>query len=163
KLTDRGVVDVDKQSRTSVDSIYAIGDIVPGLPLAHKASYEDKVAAEAIAGQKSEVGYISMRAVCFTEPELAQVGYTESQAKEDGLDIKATKFPYQATGRALSLNDTNGFVKLVPLKEDDTLIGAQVVGTNASDVIAELGLAIEAGRNAEVLGLTVYAHPTLGA
>lgn len=162
KLTDRGLVEVDKQSRTSVDSIYAIGDIVPGLPLAHKASYEAKVAAEAIAGQNSEVDYIGMPAVCFTEPELAQVGYTEAQAKEEGLDIKASKFPYQANGRALSLNDTNGFVKLVTLKEDDTLIGAQVVGTNASDVIAELGLAIEAGMNAEDIALTVHAHPTLG-
>ncbi|WMZ42497.1 dihydrolipoyl dehydrogenase [Staphylococcus pseudintermedius] len=162
KLTDRGLVEVDKQSRTSVDSIYAIGDIVPGLPLAHKASYEAKVAAEAIAGQNSEVDYIGMPAVCFTEPELAQVGYTEAQAKEEGLDIKASKFPYQANGRALSLNDTNGFVKLVTLKEDDTLIGAQVVGTNASDVIAELGLVIEAGMNAEDIALTVHAHPTLG-
>ncbi|EHA6113095.1 dihydrolipoyl dehydrogenase [Staphylococcus pseudintermedius] len=162
KLTDRGLVEVDKQSRTSVDSIYAIGDIVPGLPLAHKASYEAKVAAEAIAGQNSEVDYIGMPAVCFTEPELAQVGYTEAQAKEEGLDIKASKFPYQANGRALSLNNTNGFVKLVTLKEDDTLIGAQVVGTNASDVIAELGLAIEAGMNAEDIALTVHAHPTLG-
>lgn len=162
KLTDRGLVEVDKQSRTSVDSIYAIGDIVPGLPLAHKASYEAKVAAEAIAGQNSEVDYIGMPAVCFTEPELAQVGYTEAQAKEEGLDIKASKFPYQANGRALSLNDTNGFVKLVTLKEDDTLIGAQVVGTNASDVIAELGLAIETGMNAEDIALTVHAHPTLG-
>ncbi|ELD8147222.1 dihydrolipoyl dehydrogenase [Staphylococcus pseudintermedius] len=162
KLTDRGLVEVDKQSRTSVDSIYAIGDIVPGLPLAHKASYEAKVAAEAIAGQNSEVDYIGMPAVCFTEPELAQVGYTEAQAKEEGLDIKASKFPYQVNGRALSLNDTNGFVKLVTLKEDDTLIGAQVVGTNASDVIAELGLAIEAGMNAEDIALTVHAHPTLG-
>ncbi|HAR6176102.1 TPA: dihydrolipoyl dehydrogenase [Staphylococcus pseudintermedius] len=162
KLTDRGLVEVDKQSRTSVDSIYAIGDIVPGLPLAHKASYEAKVAAEAIAGQNSEVDYIGMPAVCFTEPELAQVGYTEAQAKEEGLDIKASKFPYQANGRALSLNDTNGFVKLVTLKEADTLIGAQVVGTNASDVIAELGLAIEAGMNAEDIALTVHAHPTLG-
>ncbi|WP_086429583.1 dihydrolipoyl dehydrogenase [Staphylococcus cornubiensis] len=162
KLTDRGLVEVDKQSRTSVDSIYAIGDIVPGLPLAHKASYEAKIAAEAIAGQNSEVDYIGMPAVCFTEPELAQVGYTEAQAKEEGLEIKASKFPYQANGRALSLNDTNGFVKLVTLKEDDTLIGAQVVGTNASDVIAELGLAIEAGMNAEDIALTVHAHPTLG-
>ncbi|MEJ7541166.1 dihydrolipoyl dehydrogenase [Staphylococcus intermedius] len=162
KLTDRGLVEVDKQSRSSVDSIYAIGDIVPGLPLAHKASYEAKIAAEAIAGQNSEVDYIGMPAVCFTEPELAQVGYTEAQAKEEGLEIKASKFPYQANGRALSLNDTNGFVKLVTLKEDDTLIGAQVVGTNASDVIAELGLAIEAGMNAEDIALTVHAHPTLG-
>ncbi|MBI5975811.1 dihydrolipoyl dehydrogenase [Staphylococcus canis] len=162
KLTDRGLIEVDKQGRTSVNSIYAIGDIVPGLPLAHKASYEAKVAAEAISGQNAEVDYIGMPAVCFTEPELAQVGYTEAQAKEEGIEYKASKFPYQANGRALSLNDTNGFVKLITLKEDDTLIGAQVVGSSASDVIAELGLAIEAGMNAEDVALTVHAHPTLG-
>ena len=102
-----------------------------------------------------------MPAVCFTEPELAQVGYTEAQAKEEGLSIKASKFPYAANGRALSLDDTNGFVKLITLKEDDTLIGAQV-GTGASDIISELGLAIESGMNAEDIALTVHAHPTLG-
>ena len=103
-----------------------------------------------------------MPAVCFTEPELAQVGYTEAQAKEEGLSIKASKFPYAANGRALSLDDTNGFVKLITLKEDDTLIGAQVVGTGASDIISELGLTIESGMNAEDIALTVHAHPTLG-
>ena len=103
-----------------------------------------------------------MPAVCFTEPELAQVGYTEAQAKEEGLSIKASKFPYAANGRALSLDDTNGFVKLITLKEDDTIIGAQVVGTSASDIISELGLAIESGMNAEDIALTVHAHPTLG-
>ena len=92
----------------------------------HKASYEGKVAAEVISGQASEVDYIGMPAVCFTEPELAQVGYTEAQAKEEGLDFKASKFPYAANGRALSLDDTTGFVKLITLKEDDTVIGAQV-------------------------------------
>lgn len=103
-----------------------------------------------------------MPAVCFTEPELATVGYSEAQAKEEGLAIKASKFPYAANGRALSLDDTNGFVKLITLKEDDTLIGAQVVGTGASDIISELGLAIEAGMNAEDIALTIHAHPTLG-
>ena len=100
--------------------------------------------------------------VCFTEPELAQVGYTEAQAKEEGLDFKASKFPYAANGRALSLDDTTGFVKLITLKEDDTVIGAQVAGNGASDIISELGLAIEAGMNAEDIALTVHAHPTLG-
>ena len=162
KFADRGLLEVDKQSRTSIKNIYAIGDIVPGLPLAHKASYEGKVAAEVISGQASEVDYIGMPAVCFTEPELAQVGYTEAQAKEEGLDFKASKFPYAANGRALSLDDTTGFVKLITLKEDDTVIGAQVAGNGASDIISELGLAIEAGMNAEDIALTVHAHPTLG-
>ncbi|GEP85441.1 dihydrolipoamide dehydrogenase [Staphylococcus piscifermentans] len=162
KFADRGLLEVDDQSRTSVKNIFAIGDIVPGLPLAHKASYEGKVAAEAISGEKSAVDYIGMPAVCFTEPELATVGYNEAQAKEEGLDYKASKFPYAANGRALSLDDTTGFVKLLTLKEDGTLIGAQVVGTGASDLISELGLAIESGMNAEDIALTVHAHPTLG-
>ncbi|AMY05159.1 dihydrolipoyl dehydrogenase [Staphylococcus condimenti] len=162
KFADRGLLEVDDQSRTSVKNIFAIGDIVPGLPLAHKASYEGKVAAEAISGEKSAVDYIGMPAVCFTEPELATVGYNEAQAKEEGLDYKASKFPYAANGRALSLDDTTGFVKLLTLKEDGTLIGAQVVGTGASDIISELGLAIESGMNAEDIALTVHAHPTLG-
>lgn len=162
KFADRGLLEVDDQSRTSIKNIFAIGDIVPGLPLAHKASYEGKVAAEAISGEKSAVDYIGMPAVCFTEPELATVGYNEAQAKEEGLDYKASKFPYAANGRALSLDDTTGFVKLLTLKEDGNLIGAQVVGTGASDIIAELGLAIESGMNAEDIALTVHAHPTLG-
>ncbi|MFI3545237.1 dihydrolipoyl dehydrogenase [Mammaliicoccus sciuri] len=162
KMSDRGLVEVDEQSRTSISNIYAIGDIVAGPPLAHKASYEAKVAAEAIAGEKSAVDYLGIPAVCFTEPELATVGYTEASAKEEGLEIKAAKFPFAANGRALALNKTAGFVKLITLKENGLLIGAQVAGTGASDIIAELGLAIETGMTAEDVSLTIHAHPTLG-
>ncbi|KIH69673.1 dihydrolipoyl dehydrogenase [Salinicoccus roseus] len=162
KMTDKGIVEVDKQSRTSVKNIFAIGDIVPGLPLAHKASYEAKVAAEAIAGEKSEVDYLGMPAVCFTEPELATVGYNEADAKEAGFEVKTGKFPFAANGRALGLNETDGFVKLVSRKEDGLLLGAQVAGTGASDIIAELGLAVETGMTAEDIALTIHAHPTLG-
>lgn len=162
KMSDRGLVEVDEQSRSSISNIYAIGDIVAGPPLAHKASYEAKVAAEAIAGEKSAVDYLGIPAVCFTEPELATVGYTEASAKEEGLEIKAAKFPFAANGRALALNETAGFVKLIALKENGLLIGAQVAGTGASDIIAELGLAIETGMTAEDVSLTIHAHPTLG-
>lgn len=162
KMTDRGLIEVDKQSRTSIDNIFAIGDIVPGLPLAHKASYEGKVAAEAIAGEKSEVDYLAMPAVCFSEPELATVGFSEADAKDAGFEVKTGKFPFAANGRALGLNETDGFVKLVSRKEDGLLIGAQVAGTGASDIIAELGLAIETGMTAEDISLTIHAHPTLG-
>ncbi|UOB21271.1 dihydrolipoyl dehydrogenase [Macrococcus armenti] len=162
KMTDRGVIEVDAQSRTSVENIYAIGDIVAGPPLAHKASYEGKIAAEAISGEKSEVDYLAIPAVCFTEPELATVGYTEAMAKEEGLDYKASKFPFAANGRALSIGETDGFLKLITLKEDGLLIGAQVAGAGASDIIAELGLAIETGMTAEDIALTIHAHPTLG-
>ena len=162
KMSDRGLVEVDDQTRTSVENIFAIGDIVAGPPLAHKASYEAKVAAEAISGEKSAVDYLGIPAVCFTEPELATVGHTEASAKEEGLEVKASKFPFAANGRALALNETNGFVKLVTLKENGLLVGAQVAGANASDVIAELGLAIESGMTAEDISLTIHAHPTLG-
>ena len=154
--------DVDKQSRSSISNIYAIGDIVDGLPLAHKASYEGKVAAEAIAGEKSEVDYIAMPAVCFTEPELATVGYNEKQAKDKGIEVSTGKFPFQANGRALGLNKTDGFVKVVARKEDGLVIGAQVAGNGASDIISELGLAVETGMTLEDIALTIHAHPTLG-
>nr|WP_263313709.1 dihydrolipoyl dehydrogenase [Mammaliicoccus sp. Marseille-Q6498] len=162
KMSDRGLVEVDEQSRTSIENIFAIGDIVAGPPLAHKASYEAKVAAEAISGEKSAVDYLGIPAVCFTEPELATVGHNEASAKEAGLEVKASKFPFAANGRALALNETAGFVKLVTLKENGLLVGAQVAGTGASDIIAELGLAIESGMTAEDVSLTIHAHPTLG-
>ncbi|MFA9456254.1 dihydrolipoyl dehydrogenase [Halalkalibacter sp. AB-rgal2] len=162
EMTDRGIVKVDKQLRTNVSNIFAIGDIVDGPPLAHKASYEGKIAAEAIAGEKSEIDYLAIPAVVFSEPELASVGYDEEGAKEAGFDIVAAKFPFAANGRALSLNDADGFMKLVTRKEDGLVIGAQIAGPNASDMISELGLAIETGMTAEDIALTIHAHPTLG-
>ncbi|MBR7553531.1 dihydrolipoyl dehydrogenase [Allobacillus sp. GCM10007491] len=162
EMDDKGLIKVDKQGRTNIDSIFAIGDIVDGPPLAHKASYEGKIAAEAISGEKSEIDYLSMPLVVFSDPELASVGYNESDAKEAGYDVKVSKFPFAANGRALSLNDTDGFVKLITRKSDGLVIGAQVAGPSASDLIAELGLAVEAGMTAEDLALTIHAHPTLG-
>ncbi|RDW18425.1 dihydrolipoyl dehydrogenase [Oceanobacillus arenosus] len=162
EMDEKGLIKVDKQSRTNISNIYAIGDIVPGLPLAHKASYEGKIAAEAISGEKSEVDYIGMPAVAFTEPELAQVGLTEQQAKDAGYDVKVGKFPFAANGRALSLNNSDGFLKLITRKEDGLVLGGQIAGPNASDMISELSLAVESGMTAEDIALTVHAHPTLG-
>ncbi|MDQ0214802.1 dihydrolipoamide dehydrogenase [Oikeobacillus pervagus] len=162
KLTDRGLIEIDKQCRTNISSIYAIGDIVQGPPLAHKASYEGKIAAEAISGKRSEIDYLAIPAVCFTDPELATVGLTEQQAKDEGIEVIGAKFPFAANGRALALNSTEGFVKLVTRKEDGLIIGAQIAGAGASDMIAELGLAIEAGMTAEDIAMTIHAHPTLG-
>jgi dihydrolipoamide dehydrogenase len=162
KTSDRGIIEIDKQCRTNVPNIYAIGDIVPGPQLAHKASYEAKIAAEAIAGEPSEIDYIGIPAVVFSDPELATVGYSEQQAKDEGIEVKTAKFPYAANGRALSLDSTDGFVKLVTRKEDGLVIGAQVAGANASDIISELGLAVEAGMTAEDIAMTIHAHPTLG-
>lgn len=162
QLTDRGLIQVDNQCQTTVQGIYAIGDVVAGPALAHKASYEGKVAAEAISGQPSQVDYLAIPAVVFSEPELASVGYTEQEAKDAGFDVKSAKFPYAANGRALSVNATDGFIKLVTRKEDGLVLGAQIAGFNASDLIAELGLAIEGGMTAEDIALTIHAHPTLG-
>ena len=130
--------------------------------MAHKASYEAKIAAEAIAGHPSEIDYIGIPAVVFSDPELASVGYLEQDAKNEGIEVISAKFPYAGNGRALSLDSTDGFVKLVVRKEDGVVIGAQIAGANASDIISELGLAIEGGMTAEDISLTIHAHPTLG-
>ncbi|WP_026674449.1 dihydrolipoyl dehydrogenase [Alkalihalobacterium bogoriense] len=162
ELDERGLVKVDKQCRSSQSNIYAIGDIIAGPPLAHKASYEGKIAAESIAGEKAEIDYLAIPAVVFSDPELASVGYTEKEAKDAGFEVVASKFPFAANGRALSLNETDGFMKLVTRKDDGLVIGAQIAGPNASDMIAELGLAIETGMTAEDIALTIHAHPSLG-
>ncbi|WML44700.1 dihydrolipoyl dehydrogenase [Neobacillus sp. PS3-40] len=161
-ITNRGLIEVDEQGRTNKINIFAIGDVVPGLALAHKASYEAKVAAEAISGKNVAVDYAAIPSVCFTEPELASVGLTLEEAKAKGFEAKASKFPLSGNGRALSLNATEGFVRLVTTKEDNILIGAQVVGISASDVIAELVLAIENIVSAENIALTIHSHPSLG-
>ncbi|MES5888662.1 dihydrolipoyl dehydrogenase [Lacticaseibacillus paracasei] len=160
ETTDRGLIKVDAQGRTSKPNIYAIGDIVPGAALAHKASYEGKVAAEAISGKASAVDYKAMPAVCFTDPELATTGMTVAEAKDKGIKAKASKFPFAANGRALSLAQTEGFVRLVT-NENGTVIGGQVAGVGASDLISELTVAVEGGLNVEDLALTIHPHPTL--
>ncbi|MGY3765856.1 dihydrolipoyl dehydrogenase [Vagococcus vulneris] len=161
EMTDRGLVKVDEQGRTNVPTIWAIGDIVPGPALAHKASFEAKIAAEAISGKAVANDYVAMPAVAFTDPELAVVGMTEKEAKEQGLDVKSSKFTLGGNGRALSLNQTEGFVRLVTTKDENIIVGGQVVGVGASDMIAEIGLAIEAGMNAEDIALTIHSHPSL--
>lgn len=162
KLTDSGHIEVDKQGRTNVPNIFAIGDAVPGAALAHKASYEGKVAAAAIAGKADEVDYIGMPAVAFTDPEIASVGHTEASAKEAGIEVVASKFPFGGNGRALSLDETDGFVRLVTTKEDNIIVGGQVVGPSASEVLTELIVAVETGMNAEDISLIVHSHPSLG-
>ena len=162
ELTERGLIKIDKQCRTNVSNIFAIGDVVEGPALAHKASYEGKVAAEAISGHPAQIDYLAIPAVVFTDPELATVGYTEQQAKEEGIEVVTAKFPFAANGRSLALNNQEGFLKLVTRKEDGLVIGGQIAGPGASDMIAEIGLAIEAGVTAEDIAMTIHAHPTLG-
>jgi len=162
KLTDKGLIEVDAQCRTSVPNVYAIGDIVPGPALAHKASYEGKVAAEVIAGQNSAVDYRCLPAVVFTDPEIAMVGLSEQEAKEQYEEISVGRFPYGANGRAVALGADAGYVKLIADKNSGVLVGAQVIGIEASNLIAELGLAIEMSATLEDVALTIHAHPTLG-
>ncbi len=162
EVAERGLIPVDAQGRTNVKNIFAIGDIVAGAALAHKASYEAKIAAEAIAGKKVAVDYKAMPAVAFTDPELASVGLTIAEAKEKGYDAKAFKFPFSGNGRALSLDKTEGFLRLVTTVDDNVIIGAQIAGVGASDMISELALAIESGMNAEDIALTIHPHPSLG-
>jgi dihydrolipoamide dehydrogenase len=120
------------------------------------------VAAEAIAGLPSKIDYKVIPLVCFSDPECASVGYTESEAKEKGYNVKVGKFPFSANGRALSLQSTDGFVKIVSDADTGLVLGAQVAGAEASNLIAELGLAIEMGATVEDIALTIHAHPTLG-
>jgi dihydrolipoamide dehydrogenase len=146
---------------TSVRGIYAIGDVI-GVPfLAHKASKEGMVAAEAIAGLPSEADYRAMPAAIFTDPEIATVGLSESDAKADGVPIQVGKFPFLASGRALTTGDANGFVKVIAEEETGLVLGVEIVGPDASDLISEAALAIEMGAVAEDIALTIHPHPTL--
>lgn len=162
ELTEKGLIKVDQQGRTSNPNVFAIGDIVPGAALAHKASYEGKVAAEVIAGKPSVVDYRCIPAVVFSDPEMAAVGLTEEEAKKEYNKVAVGRFPYAANGRATALNADAGFVKLISDEESGVLVGAQVVGMEASNMIAELGLAIEMSATLEDVALTIHAHPTLG-
>lgn len=162
KLTERGLIEVDKQGRTSIPNIFAIGDVVAGLALAHKASYEGKVAAEVIAGHNAEVDYKVIPSVVFSDPEMSSVGLSEREAKEKGIDIITGRFPFAANGRALSMNAGEGFVKIIAEKDTHLVLGAQIVGPEASNIISEVALAIEMGATLEDIELTIHAHPTLG-
>ncbi|MGY6631036.1 MAG: dihydrolipoyl dehydrogenase [Wenzhouxiangella sp.] len=161
KVDERGFIPVDGQLRTGQSHIFAIGDIIGQPMLAHKASYEGKIAAEVAAGHKRAADARTIPSVAYTDPEVAWVGLTENQAKEKGIDYGLGKFPWAASGRALGMDRSEGFTKLIFDRKTDRLIGAGVVGMHAGDLIGELGLAIEMGCNAEDIGLTIHPHPTL--
>jgi dihydrolipoamide dehydrogenase len=160
-VSPRGLIQVNKQMRTNVPHIFAIGDIVGAPMLAHKASHEAKVAAEVAAGQKSAFDARCIPSVAYTDPEIAWVGINEIDAKARGIAYGKGLFPWAASGRSLALNRDEGFTKILFDKQTHRVIGAGIVGTNAGELMAELGLAIEMGADAADVGLTIHPHPTL--
>jgi dihydrolipoamide dehydrogenase len=160
-VDERGFIAVDKQMRSNVPHIFAIGDIVGQPMLAHKAVHEGKIAAEVIAGHKVEFQALVIPSVAYTDPEVAWVGVTETEAKAKGMEIEKGAFPWAASGRALSIARTEGMTKLIMDKASGRVIGAGIVGINAGELLAEAVLAIEMGATAEDIGLTIHAHPTL--
>ncbi len=160
-VDERGFIAVDKQLRTNVPHIYAIGDIVGQPMLAHKATHEAHIAAEVIAGQKHFFEPACIPSVAYTDPEVAWVGITEKEAKEQGIKVSIGKFPWAASGRAIGVNRTEGFTKTIYDAESHRILGAGIVGVNAGELIAEVGLAIEMGADAEDLALSIHPHPTL--
>jgi len=161
KVTEKGFIPVDRQMRTNVPHIFAIGDVVGQPMLAHKASHEGKVAAEVCAGEKRAFDARVIPSVAYTDPEIAWVGVTETEAKENGLDYGVGKFPLAASGRAIGIDRTEGFTKLIFDSASKRIIGAGITGPNAGDLISECALAIEMGAEAGDIGLTIHPHPTL--
>ncbi|MCS3846073.1 dihydrolipoamide dehydrogenase [Xanthomonas campestris] len=160
-VTERGFIPVDRQMRTNVPHIFAIGDIVGNPMLAHKATHEGKLAAEVAAGEKKEWVARVIPSVAYTNPEIAWVGVTETEAKAKGLKVGVAKFPWAASGRAIGIGRTEGFTKLIFDEDTHRIIGGAIVGVHAGDLLAEIGLAIEMGAEAEDIGHTIHAHPTL--
>ena len=157
----RGIVAVDRQMRTNVPHIYAIGDLAGGPMLAHKATHEAKVAAEVIAGEKSYFDARAIPSVAYTDPEVAWVGLTELEAKAEGIDYEKAQFPWAASGRALAIGRGEGFTKLLFDKKTNRVLGGAIVGPNAGDLISEIALALEMGADATDISLTIHPHPTL--
>ena len=160
-VDEKGFIAVDKQMRTNVNHIFAIGDIVGQPMLAHKATHEGKVAAEVIVGEKVEFQALTIPSVAYTDPEIAWAGVTEDEAKAQGIDYEKAVFPWAASGRALSTSRSEGMTKLIFDKTNHRIIGASIVGINAGELIAETVLAIEMGADAHDIGLSIHPHPTL--
>ena len=162
RIDERGFVPTDKQCRTNVPGIYAIGDISGPPLLAHKAAKEGVVAAEVIAGHKAAKDWVAIPGAVFTDPEIAAVGLTEAQAKEKGIEVKIGKMPFAASGRAMAVGETDGFIKVVADAKSHQVLGVHIVGPSASDLISEGALALEMAAFLEDIGLTIHPHPTLG-
>ncbi len=160
-VDEAGFIAVDKQQRTNVSHIFAIGDIVGNPMLAHKACHEGKIAAEVISGLKAGFDALTIPSVAYTDPEVAWMGLTENQAKEQGIEYDRGVFPWAASGRSLSLGRHEGATKVLCDKDSGRLLGAGIVGPNAGELLAEAVLALEMGADVEDIGLTIHAHPTL--
>ncbi|MEO8016193.1 MAG: dihydrolipoyl dehydrogenase [Pseudomonadota bacterium] len=161
EVSDRGIISVDKQMRTNLPHVFAVGDLVPGPMLAHKAMHEAKVAAECAAGEKSYFDARVIPSVAYTDPEVAWVGLTETDAKKNGTSYKKGQFPWAASGRSLALGRDEGFTKLLFDPVSHRVLGGGMVGPNAGELVAEVALAIEMGADAADIGLTIHPHPTL--
>ena len=160
KLNEQKAIEVDHRFKTNVDGIYAIGDVVPGPMLAHKAEEEGIACVEIINGQKTHMNYDTIPAIVYTNPEVASVGKTEEQLKESKTDYKVGKFPFMANGRALTTSATEGFVKILADKKTDIILGAHIIGHDAGQLIAEIVTAMEFGGSAEDIARICHAHPT---
>lgn len=161
KLDDRGRVDVDAHWQTNVPGIYAIGDVVKGPMLAHKAEDEGVALAEVLAGQKGHVNYDVIPSVVYTEPEVASVGKTEEELKAAGIEYRVGKFPFSANGRARAMQKTDGFVKILACAKTDKVLGGHILGFGAGEMIHEIAVLMEFGGSSEDLGRTCHAHPTM--
>ncbi len=162
-VDERGFVKVDAQRRTNIQNIFAIGDVCGQPMLAHKASYEGVMVAEILAGQNRVYDVKTVPAVVFTDPEIASAGMTEAEAKAKGFtDLLISKFPFAANGRAVSMSETDGFVKMIADKKTHVLLGVHIVGPEASNLISEAVLAVEMGARLEDVALSIHPHPTLG-
>lgn len=160
KQDERGFVQVNQQCATDVDGVWAIGDLVRGPMLAHKGSEEGVMVAERIAGQKAQINYDLIPGVIYTHPEIANVGKTEQELKEEGVEYKVGTFPFAAIGRALATGEGHGFVKIIAHAKTDTVLGVHCVGPGAAELVQQGAIAMEFGSSAEDLGLMVFAHPT---
>jgi dihydrolipoamide dehydrogenase len=157
----RGCIGVDEQYRTTVEGVWAIGDVIPGPMLAHLAEHEGICAVETMAGQPGHVNYEAIPNVIYTHPEIASLGKTTAELDEAGVPYRVGKFPLMANGRAKALGETEGFVKIVAHAQTDRILGASIIGARAGDLIAELAVAVEFSASAEDVGRSIHAHPTL--
>ena len=157
----KGFINVDDYCQTELNNVWAIGDVVRGSMLAHKGSEEGIVVAERIAGKHAEMNYDLVPSVIYTHPEIAWVGKNEKELTEEGIDYKIGKFPFAASGRALAVDQSTGFVKLISDAKTDTILGVHVFGPSAAEIVQQALISMEFGASSEDLGLTIFSHPTV--